>query len=159
MPVVSTALGVENLGLSPGRDYLLAETAGEMAAAVSRLARDPDLVTSLGRAGAVRAQAFRWSRIETSLEPLYREIASGAGGSARARSAAHARAITWEVPAAIAGLHAELSERDRRGASPATRALRRAVRRLRRTRLALRAEALILRVLDRLRAPSGGRPL
>jgi hypothetical protein len=38
--------------------------------AVSRLARDPGLAASLGHAGAARAEAFRWSRIETSLEPL-----------------------------------------------------------------------------------------
>ena len=41
MPVVSTALGVENLDLVAGRDFLLAETAAEMTAAVARLARGP----------------------------------------------------------------------------------------------------------------------
>jgi len=157
MPVVSTAVGVENLDLVAGRDFLRAETAAEMVAAVSRLARDPDLVTALGRAGAARAEAFRWSRIETMLEPIYREAAADRSGAARARSADHARRVTWEIPLTIGHLHAELSERDRRGAR-ATRFLRRTIRRLRRTRLAMRAEAMTLRLLDSLGAGAGLRP-
>jgi glycosyltransferase involved in cell wall biosynthesis len=77
MPVVSTAAGVENLDLVAGRDFLLAESAPEMIGAVLRLARDPGLAASLGRQGASRVAAHRWSQIEAQIEPVYREAASG----------------------------------------------------------------------------------
>src|SRR6185436_16461932 len=68
---------VENIGLVPGRDYLPAETAAEVTGAVVRLVRDPGLAASLARAGAARAEAFRWSRIEALIEPLYRDVVAG----------------------------------------------------------------------------------
>ena len=71
MPVVSTALGVENLDLVPERDFLLAETAAETVQAVARLARDADLVAALGREGVARANRFRWSR-STAMPPRAR---------------------------------------------------------------------------------------
>ena len=91
MPVVSTALGVENLGLAPGRDYLLAETAADMVEAVLALVRDPDRAASVGSAGHLRAQAHRWSEIDRMLEPMYREVAQ-LGSRARFCSLAQATA-------------------------------------------------------------------
>lgn len=76
MPVVSTRIGVENLGLTPGRHYLEAETRAAMAAAIERLVRDPPLAAALGREGAAHVDAgFRWEGIGRSLEPIYASLA------------------------------------------------------------------------------------
>jgi glycosyltransferase involved in cell wall biosynthesis len=53
VPVVSTAKGVEGLDLSPGEDYLRAESTDEFVAAISRLAGD----RSMRRAFAERGRA------------------------------------------------------------------------------------------------------
>ena len=72
MPVVSTAVGVEDLGLEDGRHYLRAENAEDMAAAVARLAGDPGLAERLGRAGAAHVEALhRWDVIGRALESVY----------------------------------------------------------------------------------------
>jgi glycosyltransferase involved in cell wall biosynthesis len=154
MPVVSTAVGVENLGLAPGREFLLAETATEVAAAVARLASDPDLVASLGRAGAARAEAFRWSRIEAGLEPLYRKAAAGDGAGVRAASAEHARDSGWSVPADVVQLQADLLAR--RPRSRAVRLAGRGLRRLRLSRPVRGLEAATARWLDGAIDPAHG---
>jgi glycosyltransferase involved in cell wall biosynthesis len=154
MPVVSTALGVENLDLVPGRDFLLAETAAEMVEAVARLARDPGLVASLGREGVARAERFRWSRIETRLEPIYREAAAGAGAAVRARSAARAQDVVWGPPAAVTRAYERLTKGE---GARGLRGVRRAMRRLRRQRLVVRAESAAIKLLDRWLARPGTR--
>jgi hypothetical protein len=59
-PVVSTARGVRGLGAGPGQHFLPAESAGDFAAAIARLARDPALAARLGAAGqALWAERFR----------------------------------------------------------------------------------------------------
>jgi glycosyltransferase involved in cell wall biosynthesis len=154
MPVVSTTSGVENLDLVEGRDFLRGDTAAETIEAIARLARDADLARSLGRAGAARAEAFRWSAIETALEPIYRQAAAGAYASARITSG-QAPGASWTTPPEIARLRAELLGPDRGRPS---RALERAARRLRRTSLARSVEAGIMRWLDRALAdPEGAR--
>jgi glycosyltransferase involved in cell wall biosynthesis len=156
MPVVSTSLGVENLGLVPGRDFLRADTASETIEAVVRLAGDADLTRSVGLAGAARAEAFRWRKVETALEPIYRQAAAGAYASARAASrqasgpactAATSGLIGWTVPPEIARLQAELIAQE--SARP-WRPVEKAARRLRRTRLARRLEATAVRWVDHL---------
>jgi glycosyltransferase involved in cell wall biosynthesis len=85
MPVVSTEVGVENIGLVAGRHYLRAETASESVEAVLRLARQPALSADLGREGAEHIEAgFRWDAIGRAIEPIYREVAA----KPRGRSAA-----------------------------------------------------------------------
>jgi glycosyltransferase involved in cell wall biosynthesis len=151
MPVVSTAVGVENLDLVPGRDFLLAETAAEMIEAVTRLARDPERAASLAREGAARAERFRWSRIETRMEQIYRDAAAGAGAPARARSAAAARTVAWGPPAEITRRYEQLTDVERaRGLSAA----RGALRRLRRLAPIVRTESAALKLLDRWCTPS-----
>ena len=77
MPVVSTATGVENLGLEPGRHYLRAETPAEMIDAVVRLSRTPELGASLGREGAAHVEAhYRWAVIGRQLESIYGCVAA-----------------------------------------------------------------------------------
>jgi glycosyltransferase involved in cell wall biosynthesis len=149
MPVVSTARGVENLDLVPGRDFLLAETAPDFVEAVSRLARDPGLAAALGREGAGRAQRFRWSEVERLLEPLYRDAVSGAGAARRARSLAHAREARWDVPDDVARRQAALERRP----YPVSRALARTLRRLRLWGLVQRAETAAIRWFDRVLTP------
>jgi glycosyltransferase involved in cell wall biosynthesis len=51
LPVVATAKGIEGLTAVPGRDLLLAEDAAAFAAALVRLASDPDLRRRLSEAG------------------------------------------------------------------------------------------------------------
>jgi polysaccharide biosynthesis protein PslH len=83
MPVVSTAVGVENLGLEAGRHYLLAETPAEAVDAVSWLAREPELVARLGRAGAAWIDRFhRLDVIAPILERIYESVASAPGRDA-----------------------------------------------------------------------------
>jgi glycosyltransferase involved in cell wall biosynthesis len=154
MPVVSTALGVENLDLVPERDFLRAETASEMIQAVARLARDPDLVAALGREGVARAEHFRWSRIEARLEPIYRDAAAGAGAPARARSAAAAPTVDWGPPPEVTRLYERLTDAE---SVRALRGARGAMRRLRRRRLVVRAESVAIKLLDRWRARRGTR--
>ena len=79
MPVVSTSIGVENLNLVSGRDFLLAETAAEMTDALLRLNRDAELVASLAREGVRRAEVFRWSEIEKTVESVYQDVMSRSG--------------------------------------------------------------------------------
>ncbi|HXY41667.1 MAG TPA: glycosyltransferase family 4 protein [Vicinamibacteria bacterium] len=110
MPIVSTAVGVENLDLVPERDFLLAETAQEFQQAVLRLSRDPELVCRLSRRGPECAESHRWSHIEPRLEPVYRHAAAagrrprpappaeGALAASRAPAGVRARA-SWPVRA------------------------------------------------------------
>jgi glycosyltransferase involved in cell wall biosynthesis len=76
MPVISTEVGVENLGLEPGRHFLRAESAQEMAEALERLVREPDLVAAMGQAGArLVDERFRWQGIGKALRPVYEQVA------------------------------------------------------------------------------------
>jgi glycosyltransferase involved in cell wall biosynthesis len=87
MPVVSTQVGVENLGLEAGRHYLRAETPRETADAVLRLLRDPGLVASLGAEGARRIEeAYRQDSVTAVLEPLCRGLSHARGAAGRPTS-------------------------------------------------------------------------
>jgi glycosyltransferase involved in cell wall biosynthesis len=84
MPVVSTAVGVENLGVEPGRHYLRAETPAEMVEAVLRLQSTPALVAALGREGAALIEArHRGEVVGRQLEAIYTSVTRG---RARTRS-------------------------------------------------------------------------
>ena len=146
LPVVSTTPGVENLGLVAGRDFLRADTAEETIEAVTRLVGDPDLARSLGRAGAARAEAFRWSAIETALEPIYRQAAAGRYASAR-NASGQRRDTPWTPPPEIAHLQEELIAREKGRPFPF---VARSARRWRRTALGRRLEAATARWIDRL---------
>jgi glycosyltransferase involved in cell wall biosynthesis len=94
MPVVSTAIGVENLGLEPGRHYLQAETTAETVAAVLRLVRDPGLAASLGRAGAAHVDgAFRHDVLGRQIESIYARVAPAAAPPRRATPRGTGRAL------------------------------------------------------------------
>ena len=149
MPVVSTALGVENLDLVAERDYLPAETAAETVTAIVRLTREPALVASLGCEGVKRAERFRWSRVDELIEPIYREVASRGSRPGPSRAVVSPGAEGW-LRAEIARLQAEREGLRGGPASRATRTLRRWTRRLRRSSPLVRFEALAHRGLVRL---------
>lgn len=151
MPVVSTAIGVENLGLVPGRDFLLAETAAETADALLQLHRDPARAAALAREGPRRVEAFRWSRVETVYREILNEVAAR-GRRSGARAAAAQRPL--DDSPQLARLARELAPAP--GAPRPTAALRRAVRRLRRSPPVASAERAALRLLDAIHPATGG---
>jgi polysaccharide biosynthesis protein PslH len=155
MPVVSTAVGVENLDLVPGRDFLLAETAAEMADALLRLHRDPDLPAVLAREGPRRADAFRWSRVEPTVEAVYRDVLARAA----ARGPRHATPAKSHQPPVdppeAARLTAELDTLLRHGTpGTARQGLRRLERRLLRSAPVVSAERAARRLLDGVLTPA-----
>jgi glycosyltransferase involved in cell wall biosynthesis len=56
-PIVSTTLGVEGLGLIPGRHILIADSAEDLAAACRRLLTDPVLRAELVSNGREKVRA------------------------------------------------------------------------------------------------------
>jgi glycosyltransferase involved in cell wall biosynthesis len=73
--VVSTTIGAEGLGLTPGRDVVVADGAAAFAAAVRALLADPAEAARLGRAArAVVESRFRWEACLAPLERLYASL-------------------------------------------------------------------------------------
>jgi glycosyltransferase involved in cell wall biosynthesis len=146
MPVVSTALGVENIELLSGRDYLHAESAADMVAAILSLVRDPALASTVGRAGSSCVESHRWSRIDAQIESIYRSVA-GAGSRAAIgprrtppmAALARFNSETASIEARIRGSSREATVLDR---------LRSAV-------IASRIGPPLSRMLDRILTPSG----
>lgn len=64
-PVVATTVGAEGLGVTAGQELLVADSAGEFAAACARLMAEP----GLGRALAERGAAFAADRVPAALRP------------------------------------------------------------------------------------------
>jgi glycosyltransferase involved in cell wall biosynthesis len=62
LPVVTTPLGVEGLGLEPGRHYLEGASAGDLGDRTASLLRDPERRSSLAREGRAHAEAH-WSHV------------------------------------------------------------------------------------------------
>ena len=80
-PLVSTAVGVEGLGMSDGAHYLRAETPAEVARQLGRVERDPALAARLADAGRAFVEArYAWATIGAVLGRAYEE----AGAAARA---------------------------------------------------------------------------
>jgi glycosyltransferase involved in cell wall biosynthesis len=74
MPIVSTTIGAEGLGLQGGRELLLADDAQGLADAAVRILRDPALAGMLS--ANARAEALRrsWTAVGASLEAVYDSI-------------------------------------------------------------------------------------
>lgn len=71
-PLVSTAVGVEGLGLRDGEHYLRAESAAEVVAAARRLEDDPMLARRLARAGrGFVEEHFSWEPVGARLNAAY----------------------------------------------------------------------------------------
>ncbi|HIG10024.1 MAG TPA: glycosyltransferase [Planctomycetes bacterium] len=77
LPVVSTRLGAEGIDCRDGEHLLLADSAGELAAAVLRLLRDDNLARRLASAGrALAEECYDWPAIGRSLVDIHRELHS-----------------------------------------------------------------------------------
>jgi glycosyltransferase involved in cell wall biosynthesis len=156
MPVISTRLGVENLDLVPGRDFLLAETAADVANCILRLSRDGTIVEALAREGAARAAAFRWSRVEKTVAAVYEDVLAPPArvGPAVRRMATAPVAESSEFAGITARIEALRPGPEQQWA----RAWGLMVRRIRRSVLASWAGRTIQRLLDRLLTPARGGP-
>lgn len=75
LPVVTTSLGCAGLGLTDGREALIADTPQEFAAAVDRLLIDDQLWIKLSRAGRAYVERhFDWKTIGGTLDGIMREL-------------------------------------------------------------------------------------
>lgn len=88
VPVVTTSLGCEGLGLVHEHDALIADDPAAFAACVDRLLEDDALCGALARNGRETVEArFDWRAIgEAAERSLERLVAGGAGASPRARA-------------------------------------------------------------------------
>ena len=73
LPVVTNALGVQGVeGAAPGREYLAAEGARDIAAAAARLLEDPGERGRLATSGRALVEArYSWERQVEALLALY----------------------------------------------------------------------------------------
>jgi glycosyltransferase involved in cell wall biosynthesis len=77
--VVSTTVGAEGLALTPGRDVVIADTAGAFADAVHALLADHAEAARLGRAArALVEDRYAWDVCLAPLEALYASLGRGA---------------------------------------------------------------------------------
>jgi sugar transferase (PEP-CTERM/EpsH1 system associated) len=75
VPVVSSSIGLEGLGLAQGADILVADDAQEFAAAVVRLLTDETLRKAMAaRASEKVRKKFSWENISLDLERIYHEV-------------------------------------------------------------------------------------
>ena len=78
IPVVSTTLGAEGLGVEDGRELLVADTAAGLATACARVLTDPGLRRRLVDAAYARyLDAFRSDVVEDRVAALAREVVAG----------------------------------------------------------------------------------
>lgn len=82
--VVSTTVGAEGLGVTPGRELLIADAPADFCRAVVALLRDPARRAALGRAACDFVTArFDWAAIVPRLEALYDPDATAGAPGAR----------------------------------------------------------------------------
>jgi sugar transferase (PEP-CTERM/EpsH1 system associated) len=74
MPIVSTTIGAEGLGLTSGRELLLADGAEGLAEAAIRVLRDVELRRSLSTNARAEALRRSWRTVGMSLEAVYASI-------------------------------------------------------------------------------------
>jgi sugar transferase (PEP-CTERM/EpsH1 system associated) len=75
VPVVSTSIGLQGLGLSAGTDILIANDSGEFAAAAVKLLTDENLRGTMAAHASEKVRAkFSWENISRDLERLYQEV-------------------------------------------------------------------------------------
>jgi glycosyltransferase involved in cell wall biosynthesis len=73
--VVSTTIGAEGLGLTPGRDVVIADTAAEFADAVRALLADRARAERLGRAARALVESrFEWEACLAPIEAFYASL-------------------------------------------------------------------------------------
>jgi glycosyltransferase involved in cell wall biosynthesis len=81
LPCVATTMALGGLGVSPGREILVADTAEDLAAEIVRVLDDDGLAERLGRAARAYVVAHHsWEAVARAYERVYEEIASGRAG-------------------------------------------------------------------------------
>jgi glycosyltransferase involved in cell wall biosynthesis len=76
--VVSTPAGVNGLDLAPGEDFVLVQTAQEMAAAIEKLLAAPADRARIEAAARTRVERdYSWDTIGRAQSALYRELLGG----------------------------------------------------------------------------------
>ena len=84
-PVVTTPLGAEGLGASPGTHLFVADGADALAAMTRRLLDDAALAVRIGGAGrAFVEERFDWDAIAAAHEEIYERVLTSAGAPAAA---------------------------------------------------------------------------
>lgn len=77
-PLIATSIGAEGYAASAGRDFLLADSAAELAEACVNVANDPHLAARLGaNAHEHLARPLNWDRIYQMLQDLYERPCGG----------------------------------------------------------------------------------
>jgi len=75
LPIVSTTVGAEGLGVESGRESLLADTPEAFAGACCRLLDDTALCQQLGSAARARAEShYDWQQLVPQLNAVYRQL-------------------------------------------------------------------------------------
>jgi glycosyltransferase involved in cell wall biosynthesis len=78
VPVVSTTIGCEGLGLRNGRDVVLADAPGELAESIERLVEDDELCLELAREGGVTVETrYDWRALGAEFERVLRSVVDG----------------------------------------------------------------------------------
>jgi glycosyltransferase involved in cell wall biosynthesis len=78
LPVITTPVGCAGLGLTDGREALIADTREEFAAAIDKLLLDDDLWMGLSRAGRDYVERhFDWQAIGARFDQIMRELEAG----------------------------------------------------------------------------------
>jgi polysaccharide biosynthesis protein PslH len=74
-PVISTSVGAEGLGITPGFDILIADDAEQFVNHVQLLVKSPETSNHLGRAGrSLVVEKYDWRVCLSGLERLYRTL-------------------------------------------------------------------------------------
>jgi glycosyltransferase involved in cell wall biosynthesis len=75
LPVITTTVGCAGLGVTDGREVLIADTASEFAAAIDRIVLDDELWESISRSGrAYVVRHFDWRAIGATLDEVMRDM-------------------------------------------------------------------------------------
>ena len=75
LPVVSTKIGVEGIGVEEGKEYFGGEKAEELAEKTVLLLKNKDLREKIGKAGqSFIRKYFDWGKIVEKLDEVYREV-------------------------------------------------------------------------------------
>jgi polysaccharide biosynthesis protein PslH len=82
VPVVSTTLGAEGLGIHPGEDIMVADSSQELAESIIKVAEDDDLKQRIAKAGrALVVDRYDWSRLGARLLQVHEELVEPRSGA------------------------------------------------------------------------------
>ncbi|MGD8717482.1 MAG: glycosyltransferase family 4 protein [Candidatus Zixiibacteriota bacterium] len=81
LPVVSTSVGADGMDLlEPGRDFVVADGAENLAAEIVKLLRDPERRAELGRSGRAKVESgYTWDAYVRAWEDIIEAVVGGEG--------------------------------------------------------------------------------